>query len=949
MRHMLKRLLLVVALGAALHLPAHAEQAAAPAQTAAAPLAELVKGVDIPYDSFTLPNGLRVVVHSDRKAPLVSVGVWYHVGSKDEPVGKSGFAHLFEHLMFYGSEHSKVEHFVPLEAVGASDFNGTTSFDRTNYYQTVPTTALDLALFLESDRMGWLLPALTQERLDAQRKVVLNEKRQGDNEPYGLVSYALFSGLFSSGNPYSQSTIGRPADLERASLADAKYWFGTRYGPNNAVLVLAGDIDVREARPMVEKWFGQIPAGPTPPRFAVPPPSRTQTVRRTLHDRIATTRLMRAWAAPSGDDPDAIPLSIAMTVLGGGQTSRLEEALVRREKLAVGVSASYSDFEKAGIAAVTVDLAPGADPAKVEARLDALIADFLARGPTQDEVERVAMRAVSGTIRGLEKVGGSGGKGAALAEGMLYYGDPGRWRTDLLNYARATPEAVRAAAARRIAHGDLRLTILPGDREAGDLDPANPTRTVSTPEKPAAASKPVGVVADRSSPPAAGPATDFTLPPVEKATLSNGMQLAVIHRDAIPVVRMSMVFPIGVAGDSREKPGLQQLMLSMMDEGSNGRLGALDGPEVTMRLERLGGALSASASLDRTRFAVNALKPNLDQTLALFSDMVRAPAFPASELERVRGQALTSLKAEENDPMGIAYQALPQMIYGIVHPYGASFTGSGTEAGLKAVTRDDLLRFHRRLNPAVATLLVIGDTSLQDMRPRLERLFGDWKGTPVTASAPIPSPMPPAPHILFIDRPGSPQGMILAGAATPLTGSDDGLALSLKNDVFGGLTTSRLFQLLREEKGWSYGAYSGLSETRGAMPFIIQAPVETDHVGDSIVAIRQVLDGIGGSAPPTAKEIANARMGMVRGLPGQFETMGALMSATERNQMLDRPDDYLTTLPRRLLALPDAAVAEAPLPPSSALSFVVVGDAQKLLPQLHATGLKVEVRAARDR
>lgn len=932
--------------GSAAPLSARAESTSATAAPAPAPLSELVARTDIPYEQFTLPNGLRVVVHTDHKAPLVSVGVWYHVGSRDEPVGKAGYAHLFEHLMFYGSQHSPGEHFAPLEAIGASDFNGTTSFDRTNYFQTVPTPALDLALFLESDRMGWLLPALNQEKLDAQRKVVLNEKRQGDNRPYGLVSYALLAALFPPENPYAQSTIGRVEDLERATLENAHDWFRTHYGPNNAVLVLAGDIDVATARPLVEKWFGQIPPGPTPARFAAPLPRRAETTRQTMHDRIAAPRLIRAWAIPGLDSPEKVPLEIAMTILAGGQTSRLYETLVRDEKLAVGVSGSAGTFEKLGIATISMDLAPGVDPARAEARLDALLAEFRRNGPTADEVERVAMRAAAGTIRGLEKVGGFGGKGVVLAEGMLYSDDPGRWRQDLMAYARAQPKTVHAAAARWLAGGDHRITLLPGERDPATIETEVAPRVVARPQQPPAPWQAVGEPADRSTPPVGGAATTLNLPAIERGTLSNGIRLVVARQTSIPVVRLSLTVPIGIAGDSRDKPGTQKLMLAMFDEGSNGRLGRLDGPEIARRLERLGGAVSASATLDRTRFALNALGPNFEASLALFADLVRAPAFPADQLERVRAQALTGLKAETADPTSLAYRLLPPLLYGEEHPYGQSFTGSGTTQGLQSVTREDLVRFHQRVNPATATITVVGDTSLAAIQPQLERAFGDWKAQPVGAIVAdidaAPPPRPATGRILLVDRPGASQAVILGGAPASLTGRDDTLALELANDVYGGLLTSRLFRYLREEKGWSYGAYSGLSRSRGPMPFLIQAAVETGHVGDSIDAMRALLAAQHGERPPTSAEIDNARANMIRGLPGNMETMSALLGALERNETLERPDDYLTTLPARLNEIPDEAVANAPLPGADALLFVVVGDKSVIGSQLAATGLLVE-------
>lgn len=932
----------LLALGAALLL-------ATPLAADPAPLADLVADVDIPFEQFTLPNGLRVVVHTDRKAPLVHVGVWYHVGSVDEPVGRSGFAHLFEHLMFYGSAHHDADHFKPLEAIGATDFNGTTSYDRTNYFQTVPTPALDLALFLESDRMGFLLPALTQEKLDAQRKVVLNEKRQGDNVPGGLVQYELLKQLFPPEHPMSISTIGRPEDLNAATLDDARAWFRDHYGPNNAVLVLAGDIDAATARPMVEKWFGEIPAGPTPGRFAGWVPLRTETTRATMSDKVATPRVSRFWAVPGREDAATVAdLQVALAVLAGGATSRLHETLVREERLAVAVGGSVSDQARAGIASLAVDVAPGVDPAKVEARVDAILADFLQHGPTADEVDRVAMRAVSGTIRGLEQVGGFGGKGVALAEGLLYAGDPGDYRADLGNYASATPGTVRRAAQAWLRQGDFRLTLLPGERNPREVALPPAVRIPASVAEPAAPS-PTTAPADRSKGlPAAGPATRFALPPIERAKLSNGLEVVFARTAAVPVVRMMLSVPGGVPADRRDKPGTQTMMLGLIDEGTDGRLGPMDGPAIARLSERLGMGIGASASLDRTRFSLNALSTNLADSVALFADVVRFPSFPEDQLERVRVQALTQLKREESDPSSLAIRALPPLLYGPDHPYGFSFTGSGTESGLKSVTRADLLEFHAAsLRPDRAQLFVVGDTSLDQLLPLLEDAFGDWvaptEAAPV-ATVPVVRPQG-AGRILFIDRPGAEQSVILAAAPAALRGGDDILALNLANDVFGGLASARLNEELRERRNWSYGAYSSLSPTRERMPFLMSAPVETAATGQSIATIRQLLDDFHGKAPATADEIARARANVIRSLPGDFETSGALLSALERSANLKRPDDYLTGLPARLAAIPDSAVVGAPLPTSDQLVWVVVGDGATVLPQLKGLGLPVEVRS----
>ena len=418
-----------------------------------------------------LANGLRVVVHEDRKAPIVAVSVWYNVGSKDEPAGRTGFAHLFEHLMFNGSENAPGDYFAPLREIGATDFNGTTWFDRTNYFQTVPRNALERALYLESDRMGHLLGAITQENLTNQIGVVQNEKRQGDNEPYGMVEYAQLEGLFPAGHPYHHSTIGSMADLSAASLDTVRDWFRSKYGPNNAVLVLAGDINAAEARPLVERYFGDIARGPVNTPAAAPIPTLPARVDRQMHDRVANTRLYRMWTVPGLTTPDQVPLQVGAAILGGLASSRLDNAFVRGDQSAVRVSTFVQPFQRVSLFEIQVDVKPGQDADAVSRRLDALIADFVRTGPTADEVRRAVMRALSGRVQGLEQVGGFGGKAVALAEGMLYADDPAFYRTRLRQLAATTPAQVRATMQRWLNRPVLAIRVDPGEREAYEEAP----------------------------------------------------------------------------------------------------------------------------------------------------------------------------------------------------------------------------------------------------------------------------------------------------------------------------------------------------------------------------------------------------------------------------------------------------------------------------------------------
>ena len=337
---------------------------------------------DIKYDKFTLPNGLRVIVHEDRKIPVVAVNVWYHVGSKDELPGKTGFAHLFEHLMFNGTENYNNEYFGPFQQVGATNMNGTTNNDRTNYFENVPTPALDLALWMESDRMGHLLGVVNQEKLDEQRGVVQNEKRQGENQPYGRVFIQASKATFPVGHPYSWTTIGSMEDLNAATLEDVQLWFKTYYGPNNAVLSLAGDINVDEAKKIVTKYFGDIPPGPSPIKKKKWIAKRSGEKREIMYDRVPNARIYKVWNTPEIGSPEHAHFELLSSLLTGGKNSALYQELVYKRQLATSVSAFYYDREIAGQFWIAVDLANGRSLDDLEDAMDKALSDFIKKGPS---------------------------------------------------------------------------------------------------------------------------------------------------------------------------------------------------------------------------------------------------------------------------------------------------------------------------------------------------------------------------------------------------------------------------------------------------------------------------------------------------------------------------------------------------------------------------------------
>ena len=938
----------------ALTLPAGAQQAAtsAPAATATAlpqgaPVSALVRDVDIPYQQFTLKNGLRVVVHTDRKAPVVALSVWYHIGSKDEPKGRTGFAHLFEHLMFGGSENSDQSWFQPMQAIGATGLNGTTSFDRTNYFETVPRGALDTALFLESDRMGHLLGAVSQSKLDIQRGVVQNEKRGNDNQPGGLVYYAVQETLFPAGNPYHHTPIGSMADLDKASLADVKGWFQQHYGPNNAVLVLAGDIDPAAAKPLVEKYFGSIPRGPTNEPTMAPVPTLAKRVDLTFKDQVANTTVTRTWAIPGILDADAPALDVAASIIGGLDSSRLENSLVRGSKMAVSVSAYSQNLERVGQFEISAVVAPGKDAKAVGDAIDAAVADFIKTGPTEAELRRAKTADIAQTIRGLEAVGGFGGKAVALASGAVYANDPGFFKKQLAAEAALTPAQVKAAAAKWLSRPVLAYTLEPGER--GKYEEAASVAAVASPTTaPAGASTapPAPATVARGAIPTPVKTADLDFPEIQHAKLSNGIEVEFARRAAVPVVNVAIDFDAGNAADPKAKLGTQAMMLRLLEQGTE----RYTAEQIAQAEEDLGANISASASMDRTKIGLSALTPNLAPSLDLLADIVRNPAFRPADIERVRGQQLASIAAETKQPVPLALRTLPPILYGPASPYGVPFTGTGSPVVVAGLTQADIKSFRDAwLRPDKAKIFVVGDTDLKTIMPLLEKSFGSWRASGAAPTKDFSSAMPQSKgRIVMIDRPGTPQSLIFAGVLTPNKGTDDLIALDQANDVLGGSFLSRLNMDLRETKHWSYGVSGMVYNVKHTMPYMIYAPVQGDQTGPSIAALRGNVESFIGGKGVTPEELKRTIAGSINELPGRFESGSAVLSAMESNDVYGRPDNYYSTLPTRLRALTAAeldAAAKAAIDPAK-ITWVVIGDYTKVKPQLDTLGLPVEVLPA---
>ena len=882
-----------------------------PAPAHKAPSAAASTSVDIPipdikYTKFVLANGLTVLVHEDHKAPIVAVNTWYHVGSKNEKPGKTGFAHLFEHLMFSGSDDFNHTYINAMEKIGATNLNGTTNNDRTNYFENVPTSMLDYVLFAESDRMGHLLGVLDQKKLDLQRGVVQNEKRQGENQPYGVTEQLLVDNTYPVGHPYSWTVIGSMKDLDAASLSDVQEWFKTYYGPNNVTVVIAGDITPEVAREKVEKYYGEIPAGPPIDKQEVWIAKRSGTHRGWVQDRVPQARLYRVWNVPEFGSPEEAQLDLVEEVLGRGKTSRLYKRLVYKDQIATSATANNDTNEIGGQFDFTLTAVPGGDLNKVEKAADEELQNFLKNGPTPAELQLAKTQILGSYARIVERIGGFGGKSDLLARCQSFRGNPDCYKDYLKWVKAATPASVKKAANDWLTDGDYVLEVHP-----------YPT-TFRTDAK-----------LDRSKEPAPGEPVSLNLPSLQKATLSNGLKVVLAERHTAPVVNFTLMVNSGYSADSADATGTASFEQRMLEEGTPTR----DSLKIGEELESLSANFNAGASLDYSVVSLNTLKSTMDPSLDIYADLILHPAFPQKEFVRLQKERIAAIQREKVTPQAMALRVVPTLLYGAGHPYALPFTGTGTEASVNKMTREDLAKFHETwFKPNNATLLVVGDTSLAELKPKLEKLLASWKPGDVPQRT-VPQVAEPAKDVVYlIDRPGSGQSVIFGAQLAPPQNDPDALALQLVNDIFGGKFSSRINMNLREDKHWSYGVRSVLAGAKGQRPYISISAVQTDKTKESMVELVKEYNNVVSSKPITEEEFKDEQTNATLALPGSFETVQQLSGAYGNILQFGLPEDYYNTFTQKALALtPDSAneIAKKYILPDH-LIWVVVGDMSKV-------------------
>ncbi len=877
----------------------------------------------IKYKEITLKNGLRVIMHEDHSTPIVAVNLWYHVGSKNEVAGRTGFAHLFEHMMFQGSKNYDADYFTPLQEAGAN-LNGSTNPDRTNYWEVVPSNFLEMALFLEADRMGGLLEAMTQEKLDNQRDVVKNERRQNyENQPYGTAGEKSVALMYPKEHPYSWTTIGSLDDLTAASMDDVKSFFRQYYVPNNASLVIAGDFDPKEAQKLVEKHFGGIAKGTPITRPNPPVPKLDKEIRVSYEDSVQLPRLYMSWHTVPNFNKDAAALSILGGILSAGRGSRLQSNLVYDKQIAQTVSAFNGAQEIAGRFQIVATARQNKPLDEIEKELNAEIERIKKEPPTQDEIARTVNQIESSFIFGLQSVGGFGGKSDQLNQYATFVGKPDYFQADLNRFRQVTPADISRVANTYLTDKRLVMSFVPrpkGKEMPKMNEAANQQASTSKKEKTK--------IDDSKLPkPMANP--KFALPTIEKTKLSNGLEVWLVKQSELPIVTMNMVFKTGTTADPQGLTGLGDTTSSLLDDGTKTRSAV----EIANEVQSIGARLSTGSGDDSSSVGMSTLTKNFDKALDIYADVIQNAEFPEAEVETSRRRALVGLLQRRDNANAISNLVYNRILYGDAHPYGVYLN----EASVKAIKRDDLKKFYSTYyRPNNAVLIVVGDTNLKMLTPKLEAKFKDWKAGDISQISLPNAPSRDKAAIYVVDKPGAAQSVISIGQIGVSRDNPDYFPLQVMNTLLGGAFTSRINMNLREDKGYTYGARSGFSYRRGAGPFTASAGVQTAVTKESVIEFLKEIRGVRGEIPVTQAELEYNKQSLIRSYPRGFETIEQIAGQLSNVVTYGLPDTYFNDYISRVNAvtLEDVnRVANKYLSPDK-LAIVVVGDRKTIEPGL---------------
>jgi zinc protease len=885
------------------------------------------------YTEFKLKNGLRVIMHEDRSVPIVAVNVWYHVGSKNEVPGRTGFAHLFEHMMFQGSKNYNDDYFKPLDESGAN-VNGSTNADRTNYYEVVPSNYLERALFLEADRMGGLLEAMTQEKLDNQRDVVKNERRQRyDNQPYGTAGEKIASLVYPANHPYHWTTIGSLDDLSAASQDDVKAFFRQYYVPNNATLVIAGDFNPAQTRALVQKYFGPIKSGAAVTRPRPAQPRIDSVVRKVYEDSVQLPRVYMVWHTVPQGHKDEAALDMLGAILSGGRGSRLQSNLVYGKQIVQDVSASHPTREIAGQFSITATARPGKTLDEIEQEINMEVERIKKQQPTMDEVLRAYNRYEAQTIFGLQTVQV---KADLMNSNATFFGKPDMFQQQLNEYRKVTPADIQRVANTYLTANHLVMSIVPRTTKL-----ASQTNSAANTPTSKAGTKEKSKIDYTKNLPRPGVNPNFTLPAIEKQKLSNGLEVWLVRQSELPIVSMNMVFKSGGTVDPTGKTGLASMTAGLLNSGTRNRSAV----EISNQLQDIGASLGTGSGWDSANVSMQSLTNNLDKALDIYSDVILNPTFPESELEQTRRRALVGLMQRKDNPNAIASVVYNQLLYGKNHPYGNVL--GGNEASIKSIKQSDLMNFYQTYyRPNNAVLLVVGDTTMSAIKPKIESAFANWKPAQVPTMRIPDAAAFDRPGIYVVDKPGAAQSVITIGQVGVSRDNPDFYALQVMNSILGGGGSARLFMNLREDKGYTYGAYSGFSFRRGAGPFTASADVQTAVTKESIIEFMKELNGIRGAIPVTPEEFEANKKSLILGFPSNFETNGQIAGQLGNLVTYNLPDSYFNDYITKVNAVTVAdvnRVANKYLTPDK-MAILVVGDRKAIelgLTQIPEWGNKV--------
>ena len=890
------------------------------------------KLLPINYKEITLKNGLRVIMHVDKSTPIVAVNLWYHVGSKNEVEGKTGFAHLFEHLMFQGSKHYDSEYFTPLQEAGAN-INGSTNSDRTNYYEVVPSNFLELALWLESDRMGYLPDAMTMDKLNNQRDVVKNERRQRyDNVPYGTAGEKIAELMYPENHPYHWTTIGSLEDLSAASMDDVKAFFRQYYVPNNTSLTIAGDFDPKEAEVLVKKYFEPIAKGADIKRPTPPQPKLEKEIRYSMEDSVQLPGLYMVWNGVPQYTPDEPALDMLARILSSGRGSRLQSSLIYDKQLSQNIGAFNATREIAGQFQISSIAKPGKTTDEIEKEVVAQIEKIKNEPPTSEEMTRALNGIESQTIFGLQTVLG---KANQLNSYATFLNKPDYFQADLDRYRKVTPADVQRVAKQYLTDKKLVMTIVPRSKGAKSVGSSESNRPTSKPasENAEKFDKMKAEKLAQTDPlykqPTAKADPKFTLPNIEKTKLSNGLEVWLVKQNELPIVSMNMVFKTGSTNDPSNLSGLSDFTAGLLDEGTKKR----SAEEIANEVQSIGAQLFAGGNDDASTVRMATLTKNFDKALDIYSDVILNAEFPEKEVETYRKRVLVGLLQRRDNPNAIANLVYNKILYGATHPYGVALS----EKSAKAINRDELVKFRDTFyRPNNAVLIVVGDTDLKTLKPKLESSFKDWKAGDVSQVTLPDAPVQEKALIYVVDKPGAAQSVINIGQIGVSRESPDYFPLQVMNSLLGGQFTSRINMNLREDKGYTYGARSGFAFRRGAGPFTASAPVQTAVTAESVIEFLKEINGVRGEVPVTQAELDYNKQSLIRRFPSGFETVDQIASQLGNVVTYDLPDTYFNDYIRRInaVSLDDVnRVANKYLTPDK-MAILIVGDRKVIEPKL---------------